>query len=220
MYKRQALGETVTVSAPPSPAELAGHTAKRATTANQTNLLPAEFTERYRQQFVDRLWLRGLAYAGLAYAVFLAFYFSAVAFRTYQATKVEGQVAAISNEYTNVVELQARYAVLQKREQLKFAGLDCWQVVAQLLPSGIQLQRMSLTAGQKLALSGSTTPDMVNTLFDFDSAMRKYKVKDAQGNEQQFFDPQQGEHVNPRTAANITTWSCSLILMHAEEEQP
>jgi hypothetical protein len=218
---RTALGETVTVSAPPSPAELAGHTAKRSATASQVSLLPAEFTERYRQQFQDRLWLHGLGYAGLLYAVFLVFYFSAVTFRGYQTTKVQGQVAAISNTFSNVVELQARYAVLQKREQLKYAGLDCWRVVAELLPSGIQLQRMTLTAGQKLSLSGTTTPDLVNTLFDFDSAMRKYKTKDAQGNEQQFFDPQKGEHVNPRTQGNQTVWSCTLELMHATEgEQP
>ncbi|HEV2694701.1 MAG TPA: hypothetical protein VG347_17530 [Verrucomicrobiae bacterium] len=217
---RTALGETVAVSAPPSAAELAGRTAKRAATASPVNLLPAEFTERYRQQFTDRLWLHALGYAGLAYAVFLVFYFSAVTFRSYQASKVGGQVAAISNEYTNVVELQARYAVLQRRDQLKFAALDCWQVVAQQMPSGIQLQRMSLTAGRRLSLSGTTTPDMVNTLFDFDSALRKYKYKDAKGNEQQFFDPQAGEHVNPRTQGNLTTWNCSVELRNVTEEQP
>jgi len=112
---------------------------------------------------------------------FWCFISGAVTFRSYQATKVQGQVAVISNTYSNVVELQARYAVLQKREQLKYAGLDCWRVVAELLPSGIQLQRMSFSGGQQLSLSGTTSPDMVNTLFDFDTAMRKYKVKDARG---------------------------------------
>ena len=217
---RTALGETVAVSAPPSPAELAGHTAKRAAAAGQANLLPAEFTERYRQQFVDRLWLHGLGYVGLIYAVFLVFYFSAATFRRFQATKVEGQVAAISQEYTNTVELQARYAVLQKRDQLKFAALDCWQVVAQELPSGIQLQRLSFTGGQQLSLSGTTTPDLVDTLFTFDTDIRKYKVKDLQGSEQQFFDPNSGQHVNPITRTGVTSWSCTLQLVQAAEEQP
>jgi len=217
---RTALGEAVTVSAPPSAAELAGHTARRSASVAQVSLLPAEFTERYRQQFQDRLWPHGLGYAGLLYAIFLVIYFSAVTFRSYQATNMQRQVAAISNTYSNVVELQARYAVLQKREQLKFAALDCWRIVAEELPSGVQLQRMNLTAGQKLSLSGTTTPDMVNALFDFDTAMRKYKIKDAQGNEQPMFDPQKGEHVNPRTQGSQTVWSCTLELVHAGEDLP
>jgi hypothetical protein len=218
---RTALGEPVQVTAPPSPAELAGRTARRAASAGMaSHLLPAEFTGRYHEQFVDRLWLRGLAYAGLMYALFLAVYFSAVAFRGYQASGVEADVARISNDYTNAVQLKARYAVLQERAQLKYAALDSWQVVAQQLPPGIQVQRMIFAGGQHLTLSGSTTPDMINTLFDFDSALRKYKTKDQQGNEQQFFDPQKGDHVNPRTQNNATSWGCSLELVHAEADQP
>ena len=132
-----ALGEPVKIVAPPSHVELAGRTAKRAASANPVNLLPAEYTGRYHQQFVDRLWLRGLAFAGVLYATFLVFYFCAVAFRGYQTGKVEGAVAAISNDYTNAVQLKARYAVLQERAQLKYAALNSWQIVAQQLPPGI-----------------------------------------------------------------------------------
>ena len=218
---RLALGEPVKITAPPAPAELAGRTAKRAAGAGATNhLLPAEFTGRYREQFVDRLWLRGLAGVGILYALFLAVYFSAVTFRGYQAGGVESNVARISNDYTNAVQLKARYVVLQERAQLKYAGLDSWQIVAQLLPPGLQVQRMSFAGGQHLTLAGTATPDMINALFDFDSNLRKYKVKDAQGNEQQFFDPQQGEHVNPRTANNVTSWSCSVELLRTEAPQP
>ncbi len=53
---------------PLPPAELAARTARRAAAANQqSNLLPAEFSARYRQQFVDRLWLHGLAAALVVY---------------------------------------------------------------------------------------------------------------------------------------------------------
>ena len=55
---RGAISEPVSVVAPPAPAELAARTAKRAAAAGASNLLPAEFAARYRQQFVDRLWLR------------------------------------------------------------------------------------------------------------------------------------------------------------------
>jgi hypothetical protein len=213
---RNALGETVKVTAPLPPAELAARTAKRATTTDsKINLLPGEFTAQYHQQFIDRLWLRGLAYAGLLYAVGLVIYFSAVSFRGYQTHSVESQVAAIANDYTNAVSLKARYAVLQERAQLKYAALDCWQLMSAQMPPGIQLQRMSFADGRKLGLGGTTTPEMVNTLFDFDSALRKVKL-----NGQPVFDPQLGEHVNPRLNGNVTTWSCSLELMHTEAEQP
>ena len=40
-------------------------------------LLPAEFSARYQQQFVDRLWLRGLFATGIFYPVCVAIYFCA-----------------------------------------------------------------------------------------------------------------------------------------------
>ena len=76
---REVLGEPVRVSQPLPPADLAGRTARRAAAASErANLLPAEFSARYHQQFVDRLWLRGLGAAGVLYAVGVAIYFCAV----------------------------------------------------------------------------------------------------------------------------------------------
>ena len=64
---RQGLDEPIVIIAPLKPVELAALTAKRAAQAgSKLNLLPAEFSTRYQQQFVDRLWMRGLlARAGL-----------------------------------------------------------------------------------------------------------------------------------------------------------
>ena len=122
--------------------------ATRAATATKVNLLPEEFTARYHQQFVDRLWLRGLAYIGVAYAVLLAFYFCATAGLGYRTTQAEGAVAKISNDYTNALQLKAVYDVLKERSQLKYAALDSWQWVAQELPPVIALQRFSFADGQ------------------------------------------------------------------------
>jgi hypothetical protein len=213
---RTALGESVKISAPPAPAELAARTAKRAASAGKSHLLPDEFTERYKVRFQDRLWLRGLMFAGVMYAVFLVLYFAAVSFRGYQTHNVEVQVAAIANDYTNAVQLKAQYAVLKERADLKYAALDCWQTVAQQLPQGITLGRFSFADGQRVSLSGNTTADQVNTLFDFDSALRK-----AQLNGQPMFDPQKGTHVNPRLQPpNNETWSMSTELLHTEADQP
>lgn len=213
---RAATNATVTVAAPPAPAELAARTAKRSANSDaKINLLPAEFSARYQQQFVDRLWLTGLFYALVVYGIFLAVYFSAAEIRKWQAKSVESKVAAISNEYTNTVQLQARLNVLKERAQLKYAALDSWKIVAQQTPQGITLQRMSFGDGQRISMGGTTTPDMINTLLDFDANIRKVKQ-----NDQFMFDQQRGDRVNPRTVGNVTTWSMSMELLRTEKDAP
>ena len=58
---RAALNEPVSVSAPPAAGGTRGGARRNARRRRASrNLLPAEFPTRYHQQFVDRLWLRGL----------------------------------------------------------------------------------------------------------------------------------------------------------------
>jgi hypothetical protein len=213
MVLRQALNETVQIVAPPGAAELAAQTAKRAAAAEKSDLLPEEFTTRYQNQFYDRLWLRGLLYAGAAYAVLLAIYFCATTVLGYRVSHVEGQAAKLSGTYTNALQLKAQYDVLKERQQLKYAALDSWLWVSQELPQGIALQRFGFTDGQRVTLSGTVPQDMINTLFDFDSALRKKKF-----NDQFVFDQTKGDHVSPRMGPNGGTWNMSLELSHAEAE--
>lgn len=211
---RAGLNETVEVIPPPALADIAGRTAKRATAAAKSNLLPEEFTARYKNQFYDRLWLRGLLYAGVAYAVVCVIYFAATAVLGYRVGRAEAEVAKVSGSYTNSLQLKAVYEVLKERSQLKYAALDCWQWVAEELPQGVGLQRFSFTDGQRLNLSGTAPQDMVNTLFDFNTNLKKKKV-----NGQFIFDQNKGDTVNPRVVGgNQVTWSFSLELLHSEAE--
>jgi hypothetical protein len=216
-FLREALNEPVQVSKPLSLQELAARTARRATTAQSSSaaLLPAEFSTRYHQQFVDRLWLRGLFATGFLYAIAVAVYFCATFLLSIQTNKAEQQVAAISNDYTNALQLKARYNVLVERQNLKFAALDCWKVVAEQLPQSIVLQRFSFANGQTLSLTGTTTPDQINTLFDFNSAMQKTVL-----NGQPMFDPHGGEPVSPRNNGSAVAWNFSLQLKNPEDEIP
>src|SRR5277367_2434421 len=127
-FLREGLGEPVQVVKPLPPAELAARTACRVAAANPGGaaLLPPEFSARYHHQFVDRLWLRGLVAAGILYAIGVVIYFCATGLLGVQTRKVERQVAAISGDYTNAMELQAQYNVLKERQNLKYAALDCW----------------------------------------------------------------------------------------------
>ena len=162
---------------------------------------------------MDRLWLRGLFYAGAVYAVFCVIYFCAVAVLGFQTGRVEKQVAALNNDYTAAMQLKARYEVLKERQQLKYAALDCWQWVAEELPQTISLQRFSFADGQHLALSGTAPQDQVNTLFDFNTALKKKQV-----GSQFVFDQQKGDAVNPRLSGNLESWNLSLELLHGEAE--
>jgi hypothetical protein len=210
---REGLSEPVQVTPPLPPAELAAHTARRAASSgSRAALLPVEFPARYQQQFVDRLWLRGLVTTGVLYAISVAIYFCATGFLAIQTHKVEQAVADKSGSYTNALQLKAQYDVLKERQELKYAALDCWKIVAEQLPPNITLQRFSFADGKRLSLGGTAASDQVNTLFDFNTAMQKVTA-----NGRPMFNSQGSEPVNPRqTGNNAVTWSFSLQLQNAE----
>jgi hypothetical protein len=211
---RAGLGESVKVIAPPAPADLAGRTAVRAAASTaKVNLQPEEFSARYREQFFDRLWLHALIYAGVAYAVCAVIYICAGQWEGYKAGNVEGKVAQISNDFTNAIQLKARLAILQKRTDLKFAALDCWQLVAEELPASVTLQRFGFVNGEKVSLSGSVPEDQLTTLLDFNDTLKKKTV-----NKQPVFDPTKGEPVSPHKGPGGYTWSLSLELLHTDQE--
>ena len=214
---RTGLNEPVQIIAPPAPAELAGLSAKRAAAAEaKVNLLPLEFSARYREQFTDRLWLHGLGYAGAVYALGLVIYFCAVGWLGYRTHNVESQVAAISNDYTNAVQLKVRYGILKERSQLKYAALDCWQLVAQELPPAVTLMRSSFVDGRKLSLNGQVAAADTQKLIDFYDALRKVKH-----NDQPMFNatPDGSDQLTYRQqGGNTVVWSFALELLHTEAQ--
>ncbi|MEJ0088354.1 MAG: hypothetical protein WDM80_01140 [Limisphaerales bacterium] len=156
---RDGLGESVEVT-PPRAHGLNWPRARRGgqrPPVPDAVLLPTEYKTRYHQQFVDRLWVRGLIAVGVLYAIGVVVYFCATAVLGYQTGKVEEQVAGISGSYTNSQQLLARFRVLKERQDLKYAALECWKLVASQLPEGISLQRFSFGDGHRLTLSGTVT---------------------------------------------------------------
>jgi hypothetical protein len=202
------------VITPPAPSALASATTRRVAHGEAAaNLLPAEFSTRYHQQFVDRLWLQGLGAALAVYIAGLVAYFAALTFLTHQTHVVEAVVADMGGSFTNALQLTARYQVLKDRQDLKFAALNCWQKTAELLPKGATLDALDFRDGAKLSLSGSAPADGVNPINDFNSAMRKAEV-----NGQRLFS--QVETLSFHQAANNTIdWSFVCELNHAEEAQ-
>ena len=212
---KTGLEQPVTVVPAQTVNALADYTARRATTADpRINLLPAEFQQRYQQQFVDRLWMRGLgAIIGL-YIVGVLIYFVALGVASYRTGQVESTVGQMAPQYTNAMQLKARYEVLKDRQELKYAALDCWSVTARLLPEGVTLETLSFIDGKKLRLDGTAPSDHVQELIEFDGKMRK--ATDATG--QPLFDATKGDNLNYRASpgnANVN-WNVTLELKRVE----
>lgn len=211
---RDALNETVHVTEPPPPAELAARTARRAATAQGAALLPAEFTSRYHEQFVDRLWLRGLIATGILYAIGVVIYFGATKVLAYKTTTVEQKAAQLADAYTNVLQLKARYAVLSQREQLKFAALDCWKIVSEDLPEGLTLQRSSFAEGNKLSLSGVCSPSQLGEIMDQGRFYDSVRFAKLEG--QDMFEPTPLEQFYYNESGGTVNWRFALQLKHTE----
>ncbi|MGH7981319.1 MAG: hypothetical protein ACREE6_18225, partial [Limisphaerales bacterium] len=179
-------------------------------------LLPSDASSRYREQFRDRLWLHGLYATGVAYLVFLAFYFAMTQIRGMQYAKVQQQVSVLADSYTNAMQLQARYSVLQERENLKFAALDCWKEVADNLPEGITLERFGFGSGgfgsgDTLSLAGTAPLDQEQALYNFSSALERARRSDG--------SPMFNKNSEPPGVSiynNQVTWHLTLNLLQKD----
>jgi hypothetical protein len=116
------------------------------------------------------------------------------------------------------MQLKATYVVLKERQDLKFAGLDCWRAVAELMPETLSLENWNFGDGKRLVLNGSApSNEQVQQVLDFEKAVRKYvNPKDGQ----QMFDPNKGEYLNYRTGPNGSIlWSFAVELKRSEALQ-
>src|SRR5439155_23266037 len=98
---REGLEQPVSLAPPLPDPELAALTARRAAHSDpRASLLPLEFSTRYQQQFVDRLWMRGLVAVVGLYLLGLAVYGVALGVATFRTRSVEKRVAALGGQYT------------------------------------------------------------------------------------------------------------------------
>ena len=209
---REGLGQDIETITPLASREVAALTARRSAQTNpKINLLPAEFAIRYQQQFVDRLWMRGLLALGALYATGVAVYMVALAYASFNTQGVERQVADLGPTYTNAIALRDRFRVLKDRQELKYAGLDCWNTTARLLPENATLESINFTEGRRLTLSGTAPSDQIQSLYDFERDMRKSTVDG-----QPLFDANKGESLQFRAQGANASWTLVLELKRSE----
>ncbi len=174
---QKGLNQTVELSTPQNLTELASSTAKRAAQADsKSNLLPQEHSLRYQQQFVDRLWLRGLGGVLSVYLVGVLIYFGALYVLSYRTEGVEQKVANLGSSFTNATKLKAQYEILNGQAELKFAALESWKTAAELFPESATLRGFDFIDGRKVTMMGDISQEHVNDIYDFATALKSAVV--------------------------------------------
>jgi hypothetical protein len=154
------------------PADAAAKAAESAAQdGSTTNLLPDDYARRYRQQFIDGLWMRALFSALVLYGVAVVLYFAVVLVLNYRASAVTSQVRSLGLSYTNALKDEEQLRILKDRQELKYAALDCWKAVAQNMPTDLTLDDMSFGRG-KLDLRGSAPSDSQIAITEFNDSLR------------------------------------------------
>jgi hypothetical protein len=172
-------GDAVEIVAEVPVAEVAALTAQRATSpAPRLNLLPPEYAVRYRQQFIDRIWMRSLGALLMVVVVGTLMYLGALQFLRWQVNTVEKQFQAQGLLYTNVMKIKAEVQVLQDQVDLQFAALECWKFTATLLPSELTLENFNFQRGKTLTIYGTGPAEASKSAGDYCEALGKAAYKE------------------------------------------
>jgi hypothetical protein len=162
-------GENITVLPPVPLPQLASLCAQRCAGSPGAGLLPPEFAARYRQQFVDGLWMRGLMAVFSAYVVGVLIYFGALYALKIKYTRVKQQAVSLGNSFTNALKDNTQIEILQVRQELKYKALDCWKALAENLPEGAVVQTMDF---HRTSFYLAGTADDSAAIDQFNDALR------------------------------------------------
>lgn len=192
--------QAVTIVAPLSWADLAARTARRVATAKEgvAGLMLPEFVARYRQQFIDRLWMSGVGALVLLYVFGVVVYFGLTEWAKWRLDGLQGELAFKAPKYTNTLQLKAEVKVLQDQLDLRYAALDCYKAVAENLPGEVQLDTLNFERGYKLTLFGTAAEGDSPKVQEFNKALRKATVDD-----QPLFDKVQAATSTPKPGGMI-----------------
>ncbi|HEY3856091.1 MAG TPA: hypothetical protein VGO67_17005 [Verrucomicrobiae bacterium] len=197
------------------PQKLAALAAKRySETGAVISLLPADFALRYRQRFIDGLWMRGLVALLSAYIVGVLIYFGALYVLKLKYDRVKHDLTSISGSYTNALKDAEQIKILVDRQELKYKALDCLKAVAEHLPDNVTIDHIYFQRG-KFELNGSAVNEEAgdsDLLGKFNEELRR--IPNPNRADQPLFS-----EVSPPTTetkgAN-TTWRFNCQLTEAE----
>jgi hypothetical protein len=147
-------GAGVETAAPATPAELAAHSAQRtAGNGAAASLLPAEYGARYHREFMDRLWMRSAMAVVSVYILGVLGYFAFLYQMKHENDDAHRQLAGLADSYTNALLDDTQIRLLNERQNLKYAALDCWKAIAENLPENLTLNSFYFNRA-KIGLGG------------------------------------------------------------------
>jgi hypothetical protein len=214
-----SIGQPAGIVAPLAAPQLATLNANRSARAGQTSgILPAEYALRYQQEFHDRLWMRGLGAIVAVYVAFVMIYLGASAWQGMKADASTSNMSGLARTYTNALQLKAQLEILQNRETLKFAALDCWSIVAGKLPEGVTVQDIEFKGGNELSLNGVATGDNGSSaVTDFNAELRTALSPSKDQPNQLMFDEVTSPVIKLNPGGASLSWNFSCKLARAEE---
>lgn len=167
-------------SSPPAQQELAALNARRVARAESTaNLLPEERAIRYRQELTDRIWMRAVGALIVIYMIGVGCYFGWLQYLGIQRDEVDGQIAALADDYEKVKEMRTQIEIQEKQISLRYASLDAWKAIAETLPADLTLTSFSFTRGSRVALAGTARNRQSVKVTDFNEDLSNYAINGA-----------------------------------------
>jgi len=203
------IGDACSIRPALAPAELARLSAQRVADRRfQSNLLPDDYAARYRQQFVDRLWMRGLAALVALYLLGVLGYAGAVQFYGYHHDNLKRQTTELAPAYTNTLVLRERLRVFQEQAALKYAALDSLLAVSERLPHVLTLESFNFQGGDRVFVAGTVAEEHQSRVIEFNADLRRAQV----GGELLFAeDGVQAPSISLR-AGNVYRWNFTAKL--------
>lgn len=161
----------------PDEDEQAHTSAERATRSlSTTNLMLEDIHTKYRQQYIDGLWMSSLGGVAIVYIFAVLLYFVALEWRRGESIDLQTNLRSKANSYTNAMQLQAKVGILQEQVDLKYSALDCLKVISEMMPDGMSLLSFNFRQGKVLTLRGNVPTDESIKVTDYHGFLIDAKV--------------------------------------------
>jgi hypothetical protein len=192
----------------PDEAHLAALSAQRCVSdPARTNLLPQDFVTRYRQRFIDGLWMRGLVGVLSAYIIGVLIYFGALYVLKMKYNQVKQDLAGIGGSYTNALKDAEQIRILLARQELKYKALDCMKAIAETMPDSLTLQNFYFQRA-KIELHGTVVTDDQDSVDKFNEDLRHFPNPSKP--DQPLFSDVTAPYQSTRGAITDWRFTCSL----------
>lgn len=201
------------VVVPPVPVETLAQVTARRVSSNgaTTNLLPPEYAARYKQRFIDRLWMRALAGIIVLYLAGVVVYVGITKVVEFQYNSLQQEVATLGVAYTNTIRLREQLTVMQDTLDLQYAALECYKAIADHLPAELTLRSIRFDQGRKVTYSGTAAPDDRTKILDLNEKMLKVTMRD-----QLLFGKVNAPDIRPAPGGQTVSWSFACDLKRGE----